>query len=944
MMKYRFLGLFIILFFVSLLPLSAQSALYKPFTAFRTIQTEHFEIIFPKESEASARLLASYADRIYNEVSTALNIKVPGRIPVTFAPHTDMFNGYYNFLFNHIVLFDTSMDIEWTTFENNLEGLFRHELVHAVSFNSRSPFDRFMHRIFGNLYSPAIANTPYFMAEGVTISMEGSGEFDGRANDPRAKQYLRQAIHEDKFLTPFQTSGVFDRPMQPSGYWYEYGGLFSAWLQKTYGMEKYAELWRLMGRAGGFSFFKYSSGFYRMFRTVYEIDFLTAWNNFRDSLAISNLETNNDDLLPVRYRYFSEKEHFITKLKANGNSIYFLDRTDNKIGIFNTQTGRTHYINAGSYSYDLDISSDGTTLLLSGYSNTEAMFTAVVTEYTVNGRRTGRSIEGFYSAQYFRDGVIGLRSELHNNTVVYENFNGEREVLFRGNERLMFSGPQPIDNDRFVFIAAIDGKRELWLYNYTTQELFRIENPQDDTNYWTYMRNLGVSEGKIFFSHNANDQMYKLGVIDINTMQAVFSDRDFSGGVFHPVSLNDTVYYQGAFVHRYSLLRFPESVNSLSGTQRSLKLVKLENNNYQTKTEIETMPYEGPTKMYNSLKYLNPFRLWFPLPLLRISESGEDIVLDGGGLFSVIADPTDRNMITILAFYDVFFEMAKVDLFMWQNTTFGFPLSISFYDTVVENKEVNYRSTGAFIRGDLNWGANQWKNNIFLGAGYTGISDYQGSKSAYKWELTENIFSIETGFSLSYRDISLSVSGISALDRFNPRVEGLFRSKIDVRFPVQISLFGVYDHGGMDLHSVSNTFGDNTGSSLTANYAMSEYIHPKGLELNWLAGAEIAVNLFRINIQESLGHAYYNSVFGTLALRNQIYDGKGYLNAEGIKINNLHLIQSLMLKVGVKISFLPLHQFPMAIEPFLAGTWNFSNAINNEGRQWIIHYGLMLYL
>ena len=51
-------------------PVEAQ--LFKPFTSLRVIKTERFDIIFPKESESSARLLASYADRTYEQVSSLL--------------------------------------------------------------------------------------------------------------------------------------------------------------------------------------------------------------------------------------------------------------------------------------------------------------------------------------------------------------------------------------------------------------------------------------------------------------------------------------------------------------------------------------------------------------------------------------------------------------------------------------------------------------------------------------------------------------------------------------------------------------------------------------------------------------------------------------------------------------------------------------------------------
>ena len=242
---FRYIGLIILLVFASV---PAEAQLFKPFTSFRVIKTEHFDIIFPKESEASARILASYADSVYEEISSLLGIKLPCRIPVTFAPHTDRFNGYFRPIPGPgIVLFDTPMDLEWTTFDNSLKGLFIHELVHAVSLNSREGFYRPLYHVFGSWASPAFFNAPPFMVEGVTISFESLSGF-GRANDLLIKQKLRQAIHEGKFLTPFQTAGVYDLPGQP-GAWYDYGGLFSAWLQHQYGMEKYAELWQRMGRS-----------------------------------------------------------------------------------------------------------------------------------------------------------------------------------------------------------------------------------------------------------------------------------------------------------------------------------------------------------------------------------------------------------------------------------------------------------------------------------------------------------------------------------------------------------------------------------------------------------------------------------------------------------------------------------------------------------------------
>jgi hypothetical protein len=787
------------------------------------------------------------------------------------------------------------------------------------------------------------------MIEGVTVSFESLSGY-GRANDPRIKQYLRQTVHEGKFLTPFQASGVYDRPIQPSGYWYEYGGLFSTWLQQSYGMEKYAKLWQAMGKTSGFSFIVYRSGFYRLFKKVYGINFIDAWNDFAASLAL-DLETNNDELLPVKYHYFDEKESFIRGLAANGNNLYFFDRSQDKIGIYDTLTGKTRVLNAPLNTYDIDIFADGSVMLLSGYRYVEDRYTAVVTELNAdNGRRTGRTIEGLYSARYFRNGVIGLRSSLHNNLIVYEDFKGTSEILLRGNENLMFSCPQALDDRRIVFIASHNGARELWLFDYVSRELFKFESSIIEDEYWRYMRGLSVSERKIFFSHNANDRMYKAGYIDPEIMHAIFNEKDFSGGVFNPISINDTIYYLGAFVSRNSILRFPETASLMSGNQSKLQLVKLEYQDYETakeetKTADDELSFSNPSKKYHSLFYMNPFKFWFPVPLIRYNYSLDikninnfdfDISMDGGGIFSIMADPTDRNLLTVLAFFDARYKMADIEIFRWQNTSLGFPMTFDFSDTVEESANNTYRYTSAMVSGTINWSMGQWHNGFLLGGGYARRADYENEKNAYNWNEIENSFFIQTIVQHNYRRFGMQLSGVSLADSFVPRIDGILNISTDTRFPLYLSLFGAYDKKGMDIHGVSNTF----SSMLVSQYALREIHHPAGLDLLWLAGGEAGIGLFSFNIQKNLSHLYFNRIYSSLAVRNQIYDSEGYPDAEGYKLNDdLRFVQSLALRLGVKISFFPVIKVPSSVEPYIMGVWKFSNMITGNGSLWYIDTG-----
>jgi len=982
----------------------AQSSLFRPFTSFRVIRTEYFDIIFPRESEASAHMLASYADRIYEQMTSLLGIEVRFRIPVVFNPHTDIFNGFYaGFPNPHIVLFDTPMDIEWTTFPDVVKYLFVHELAHAISLNQRQSIGWFFHRIFGNMAVPRVwINAPLFMIEGVAVSLESLSGF-GRNNDPFIRQRLRQAVHEGKFLTPIQAAGVYDLPLQ-GAFFHEYGGLFSEWLLQNYGMDKYVELWHAMGRSPRTPLwhllFVYQSGFFRIFRNVYNMDFLDVWADFRNSFALDNLEENTDEPLPRRYRFFSEGNNFIARLAARGNDVFILDGRNAKVYVHDTITGRTRRFNVGVMAaYDLDISADGTTMLVSGYRFVENRNEAVVVEYrTATGRRTGRSFRGMFRARYFRDGVIGGRTEQHTPLIVFEDFRGNREVLFRGDSTLLFSGPQVVDNDRIAFVAAQRGTRELWLYDFARGELFRIENADGYNEYWSHMRGLGVSDGKLFFSHNADDRMFKLAAVDLDTMQAVFSERDFSGGVFNPVSVNGVIYYRGAFFARDRLLRFPETVGSLSGRQRDLELVRLDRqsfeaiavpvvleldehdeNEFDNEFDIEwtgnivhaeTAPVEpfawetgGPetpvfgTSRYFAIRYMNPFRFWFPLLLFRFHYDDE-VTLDGGGLLSMMVDPTQRNFVSLIAFADIRYQMAMVETFSWQNTALGFPLTFNFSDMVLQFEDGDiYRDTRLGLVANLTRSIGRGSVGLALGGSYVRIADYdEDVASAYAWAETGSLFVVSAGIGLSNirrrrhelfgTGMALNLTGATLATAFEPYAAGMFRANREARFPMSLALFGAYDSTGMNLHGVSRRY----GSPIFSQFAPREYRHPRGLNLNWFAGAEAAIGLFSLEIQDNVSHIYFNRIFGTLAVRNAVFDGQDHPSAEGITISDLwsgsediRMIQSLVFRLGMVFTFHQIQQIiPAFFEPHVWAAWMFSNTITGSGDQWRIGFGFNL--
>jgi len=714
-----------------------------------------------------------------------------------------------------------------------------------------------------------------------------------------------------------------------------------------------------MGRDFRFSFSVYRSGFYRIFSNVYGIDFMDAWNAFRDSLALSGLEENPSEVLPQRYRFFTERRSTISALAANGNNVYILDSAEGRIRVYNTLTGRVRtFTTASVISYDIDVSADGSTLLVSGYGIIGERHRALVTRHRADtGRRTGRSIQGLYRARFFRDGVIGIRSQLHNTLIVREDFYGNSKILFHGSRGLLFSGPQAVDNERIAFVAARDGVRQLLIYNYASGELFRVESYSGDNRYWRYMRGLSVSEGKLFFSHNIDDRMYKLASIDLQTMRAVFSSRDFSGGVFNPVSVNGVVYYRGAFFHGDRLLRFPEAADSLSGTQIDIRLVKLNKEDYGWNAPVEPYQFQwsGATKPYFSFMHMNPFGFWLPLPLLRAhnNDNGSTVSLDGIGLLSLMTDPVGRHLITTLAYADLAYRMVMVENFSWRNTVPGFPVTLEFSDMVLtDSANVSYRDTRLALSGSFMRSSGRWLYGLSLGGGYLRNADYNGVESAYHWEETESSFFYFAGLSFSNlrrrqhelfgTGMSLNLRWISFFgapfrEYFEPRFEGMFRSSVETRFPLSLTIYGVYDARKMNLRGVSRSY----GQPLFAAVASTEYPHPRGLNLTWLCGAEAALGLFSFEIQNNISHAYFNRVFGTLAVRSVVYDSQGHPDAEGVALDgNIRLAQSLVLRMGMLSSFIPIKLSPVFVEPYMWGAWRFSNTISGEGHLWNFGMGV----
>jgi len=932
------------------------------------LETEHFDIIYPERSRPTALRLAGFADEVYTEVSSHLGIQVTNRIPVTITPDTDQFNGYMNPIpYPHIVLYDTPMDIEWTTFQDPLRSLFLHELTHAVSLNSRGGIATGLHGIFGSWVNPTFLTAPLFMVEGVTVSFESLDGF-GRANDPLVQQRIRQAVAENRPLSPFQASGVYDLPPLSKTY-YEYGGLFSAWLQRMYGMDRYGELWQAMGNRIPLSIFYYNHGFARIFKDTYGISLKDAWHNF-----LTTYKT--DEVQPLEGADIVLQDLQIGGLIASDSAVYGIDKKEQILFKVDEPTPgqkvtkkRLRSIPASAYELSINKAQDR--LLLSYYRNSGGLPMAVVGEYTTSGKATGREWTGLYKASYFRDGLVAIASELHYTNLVYVDISGQRHILARGNDQILFSKPVPIDDSRIALIVSIRGERHLALYHADegTLSLVHTDLP-DDAERWRYIRNLSSRGSTLLFAYNNDHRFYKLGILDMDTPdpdQALFfSETDRLGGVLLPVQTKESILYRSAGNTWDMLVRFPfnriaakEPGNEKSGNlepSRTLgrqadrgiytgyRLVALEQGIERAEGDpilpsaLQKKPKEAP---YRPVRYLNPLKFWLPVPL--VNNVDNSIHIDGMGIITYLMDPTDTNSILVSFGGDVVGKLGYFDI-SWTSLNLGFPVFSSLSDQIewVESNSGNlmYRASRASFASPLTIPLGESSFNLHVMpslAMLLAAFDPGDGSSAYLWTYEKPLWSygLNLGISNLYRKpwqlfgngVGLDMLARATGEAGSVRLDATLRGSLEPLaywFGLRGTLYAARDEQGLSLDGKNPSF----GNAPFADVAATEYASQAPGNLPWVTGGELELKLFSLETQSNISHLYLNRFFGTLAYRWVIYETVAESNLEtagealGPQMYGYH---SCIIKTGTVVSATPITLAPLRYSPFFWAAIKLSN-------------------
>ena len=557
----------------------------------RVSQTEFFDIIYSEENSVTARILYENADDILRGLSEDYGATlVKCRLPVVITKGVEQFNAYFTFFpYNHIVVYDTAIFSDLAVFSQTVLSVFTHELTHAFTYNLKSPFFTAASLMFGDPMAGHYLTVTSGMAEGATVSYESS-KGEGRLNDPYALQMVRQSKIENKFPSYSDVKGASDA--YPRNSFYYFNGAFADFLQRNFGMHKYAEFWyrcvNLKNLTAG-----------RAFKKTFGIKLDKAWKMFRDSYSVPEVKGANPIVTGQAEDFFVPKskkgsvknnsgslysdlcvsEKGIYYIDDSSSSVFFVDSLQIKKGGTVTPQKLFHY----DYIDSLKVSSDGRFAAIGYYSTLADCIKHKAAIYDIQNK------SWFYieETSVVAPAIIEYNGQFY---CVYQKYEPQKYSIviqqLKGNSRLtgmekfavLDFDPEEVPTDftdlgngSFAFIkkAALDYSicvATLDCSNVTEYKVpdegMRLRNLSGD---FSSAQDLSYSR-KLVFSWGTKETLPRLGFLDLQTGTFSLSQENISGGVYYPVIMENSWYkgqssvqgqvlYIGQFFNQNRILR-----------------------------------------------------------------------------------------------------------------------------------------------------------------------------------------------------------------------------------------------------------------------------------------------------------------------------------------------------------------------------------------------------
>ena len=201
----------------------------------KKIDTDHFEIIFPKEIESKAQRVAHLVEKAYPYVTRSLEVKPP-KIPLVLHNQNLDSNGFVALAPRRSEWFITpSTDPELSNTEW-LKTLAIHELRHVVQFQkTKTGFNKVLAIFLGEIgeaLGVGLTLPPWFL-EGDAVGIETALSRGGRGRLPLFERDLRTLLLSGKKWNYDKAHLGSYEDYVPNHY--VYGYFYTSWLRNNYG-------------------------------------------------------------------------------------------------------------------------------------------------------------------------------------------------------------------------------------------------------------------------------------------------------------------------------------------------------------------------------------------------------------------------------------------------------------------------------------------------------------------------------------------------------------------------------------------------------------------------------------------------------------------------------------------------------------------------------------
>lgn len=232
MTRFSHLILMILAVLVTAAPVRAAD----PRHEWRTFDTAHFAVTYPRGYEGWAAKVGVLAEKAHDLVTLHLGWTPEGRTHIVVTDTTDLANGWATAYFRKtITVFAVSPDdvSELSDFDDWLWGLILHEYTHVLHMDTMSGLPRLVNRIFGQVWVPNSIQ-PTWVLEGMAIHSETRFTTAGRNRASYYDMILRTSALQDRLQRLDEISSA-PIPFPHGSIPYLYGSRFLWWLANRYG-------------------------------------------------------------------------------------------------------------------------------------------------------------------------------------------------------------------------------------------------------------------------------------------------------------------------------------------------------------------------------------------------------------------------------------------------------------------------------------------------------------------------------------------------------------------------------------------------------------------------------------------------------------------------------------------------------------------------------------